>query len=84
MILKLSKTREMLLSGGASMIPTVSIQGLTFEDDACCWDLQVDGLLSKAGSQMCIHKSMQKMWISKGTSQLCFWVSYIIVISVWY
>ena len=65
MTLNLSKTWEMLLSGGTSKPPPVSIDGIerkkwlkllgvTFEDDVCCWDLHVDGLLSKARSRMYI------------------------------
>ena len=67
MTLNLKKTWEMLLSSGTSKIPPVPIQGiqgkkwlkllgLISEDNACCWDLQVDGLLSKVGSQMYILK----------------------------
>ena len=65
MTLNLSKTWEMLLSGGTSKPPPVPIEGIerkewlkllgvTFEEDVCCWDLHVDGLLSKAGSRMYI------------------------------
>jgi hypothetical protein len=65
MTLNLSKTWEMLLSGGTSKPPPAPIEGIerkkwlklrgvTFEDDVCCWDLHVDGLLSKAGSRMYI------------------------------
>ena len=61
MTLNLSKTWEMLLSGGTSKPPPVPIDGIehkkwlnllgvTFEDVFCFWDLHVDGLLSKAGS----------------------------------
>ncbi len=55
----------MLLSGGKFKPPPVPIDGIerkkwlkllgvTFEDDVCCWDLHVDGLVSKAGSRMYI------------------------------
>ena len=55
----------MLLSGGTSKPPPGPINGIkrkkwlkllgvTFEDDVCCWELQVDELLSKAGSRMYI------------------------------
>ena len=65
MTLNLSKTCEMLLSGGTSKPPPAPIEGIerkewlkllgvTFEDDVCCWDLHVDGLLSKVGSRMYI------------------------------
>jgi hypothetical protein len=32
----------------------LELLGVTFEDDVCCWDLHVDGLLSKDGSRMYI------------------------------
>ena len=65
MTLNLSKTREMLLSGRTSKPPPGPINGIklkkwlkllgvTFEDDVCCWELQVDDLLSKAGGRMYI------------------------------
>ena len=58
MTLNLSKTWEMLLSGGTSKPPPgpingikrkkwLKLLGITFEDDVCCWELQVDDLLSK-------------------------------------
>ena len=58
MTLNLSKTWEMLLSGGTCKPPPGPIKRkkwlkllrVTFEDDVCCWELQVDDLLSKAGS----------------------------------
>ena len=63
MTLNLSKRWEMLLSGGTSKPPPgpingikrkkwLKLLGITFEDDVCCWELQVDDLLSKAGSRM--------------------------------
>ena len=62
MSLNLSKTWEMLVSGGTlKPLPpaTVGIErkkwlkllGITFQDDPRCWDLHVDNLLSKAGSR---------------------------------
>ncbi|CAB4017597.1 Hypothetical predicted protein [Paramuricea clavata] len=65
MTLNLTKTWEMLLSGGTSKPPPAPIEGIerkewlkllgvTFKDDVCCWDLHVNGLLSKAGSRMYI------------------------------
>ena len=95
MTLNLSKTWEMLLSGGTSKTPPAPIEGterkkwlkllgIIFEDDVCCWDLHIDGLLSKAGSRMYILRVMQKIWISKGTSQLSFRVNYIIVVFIRY
>ena len=65
MSLNLSKTWEMLVSGGTlKPLPpaTVGIErkkwlkllGITFQDDPRCWDLHVDNLLSKAGSRMYI------------------------------
>ena len=65
MDLNLSKTWETLLTGGISKPPPAPIEGIerkkwlkllgvTFEDDVCCWDLHVDGLLSKSGSRMYI------------------------------
>jgi hypothetical protein len=55
----------MPLSGGTFKPPPASIEGIerkewlkllgiTFEDDVCCWDLHVYGLLSKYGSRMYI------------------------------
>ena len=63
MSLNLSKTWEMLVSGGTlKPLPpaTVGIErkkwlkllGITFQDDPRCWDLHVDNLLSKAGSRI--------------------------------
>ena len=65
MSLNLSKTWDMLLSGGTSKPPPGPIDGIkrkkwlkllgvTCEDDVCCLELQVDDLLSKAGSRMYI------------------------------
>jgi hypothetical protein len=65
MTLNLSKTWEMLLSGGTSKPPPAPMEGterkkwlkllgVAFEDDVSCWDLHVDGLLSKIRSRMYI------------------------------
>ena len=52
------------LKGGTSKPPPgpingikrkwLNLLGVTFEDNDCCWELQVDDLLSKAGSRMYI------------------------------
>ena len=76
MTLNLSKTWEMLLSGGTSKPPPRPINGIkgkewlkllgvTFEDDICCWELQVDDLLSKAGSQMYILRVCRRYGYQK-------------------
>ncbi len=66
----------MLLSGGTSKPPPVPIDGIehkkwlkllgvTFEDNVCCWDLHVDGLLSKAGSRMYILRVCRRYGYQK-------------------
>ena len=66
----------MLLSGGTSKPPPGSINGIkhkkwlkllgiTFEDDVCCWELQVDDLLSKAGSRMYILRVCKRYGYQK-------------------
>ena len=64
MTLNLSKTWEMVISKGSLKQQPSPIGGiernkwlrlvLTFQEDPCCWDLHVDGLLSKASGRMCI------------------------------
>ena len=76
MTLNLSKTWEMLLSGGTSKPPPGPINGIkrkkwlkllgvTFEDDVCCWELQVDDLLFKAGSRMYILRVCKRYGYQK-------------------
>ena len=76
MTLNLSKTWEMLLSGGTSKPPPgpingikrkkwLKLLGITFEDDVCCWELQVDDLLSKAGSRMYILRVCKRYGYQK-------------------
>lgn len=76
MTLNLSKTWEMLLSGGTSKPPPAPIEdierkkwlkllGVTLEDDVCCWDLHVDALLSKAGSRMYILRVCRRYGYQK-------------------
>ena len=66
----------MLLSGGTSKPPPGPIDGIkrkkwlkllgvTFEDDVCCWELQVDDLLSKAGSRMYILRVSKRYGYQK-------------------
>ena len=43
----------------------VKIAGVTFEDDVCCWELQVDDLLSKAGSRMYILRVCRRYGYQK-------------------
>ena len=76
MTLNLSKTWEMLLSGGTSKPPPGPINGIkrkkwlkflgiTFEDDVCCWELQDDDLLSKAGSRKYILRVCKRYGYQK-------------------
>ena len=75
MTLNISKTWEMLLSGGTSKPPPgpingikrkkcLNLLGVTFEDDVCCWELQVDDL-SKAGSRMYILRVCKRYGYQK-------------------
>ena len=60
------------LKGGTSKQPPGPINGIkrkkwlkllgvTFEDNVCCWELQVDDLLSKAGSRMYILRVCNRL-----------------------
>ena len=65
MTLNMSKTWEMVVRGrttkplplqldGIERKNWLKLLGIAFQDDPCCWDLQVDTLLSKAASRMYI------------------------------
>ena len=90
MTLNFSKTWEMLLSGGTSKpSPGLIIDikrkkclkpfGITFEDDVCCWELQVDDLLFKAGSRMYILKVCKRYGYQKKHLSYLF---YTIILSL--
>ena len=77
MTLNLSKTWKMLLSGGTSKPPPgpingVKLLGVTFEDDVCCWELQVDDLFSKAGSRMYVLRVCKRYGYQKEHSSYLF------------
>ncbi len=63
MTLNMSKTWEMVVRGrttkplplqsdGIERKNWLKLLGMAFQDDPCCWDLQVDALLSKVASRM--------------------------------
>ena len=43
----------------------LKLLGVTFEDDVCCWELQVDDLLSRAGSRMYILRVCKRYGYQK-------------------
>ena len=65
MTLNLTKTKEMVVQGRTSKpipsqippivrVPQLNLLGLTFQEDPCNWDLQIDSLLAKASSRLYI------------------------------
>ena len=65
MTLNLTKTKEMVVRGRTSKpipsqippivrVPQLNLLGLTFQEDPCNWDLQIDSLLAKASSRLYI------------------------------
>ena len=62
MTLNLTKTKEKVVRGRASKpipsqivrVPQLNLPGLTFQEDPCNWDLQIDSLLAKASCRLCI------------------------------
>ncbi|CAB3984671.1 Hypothetical predicted protein [Paramuricea clavata] len=64
----MSKTWEMVVRGRTTEAITLQLDGIerknwlkllgmAFQDDPCCWDLQVDILLSKVASRMYIQEN---------------------------
>jgi hypothetical protein len=50
----------------------LKLLGMTFQDDPCCWDLQVDSLLSKAASRMYILRVCRWYGYTKENLNLLF------------
>jgi hypothetical protein len=70
MTLNMSKTWEMVIRGRTTKpLPFqldaierknwLKLLAMAFQDDPCCWHLQVDTLLSKAASRMYMYTSLE-------------------------
>jgi hypothetical protein len=83
MTLNMSKTWEMVVRGrttkplplqldGIERKNWLKLLGMAFQDDPCCWDLQVDALLSKAASRMYIIRVCRSYGYTKENLHLLF------------
>ncbi len=83
MTLNMSKTWEMVVRGrttkplplqldGIERKNWLKLLGMAFQDDPCCWDLQVDALLSKAASRMYIIRVCRSYCYTKENLHLLF------------
>jgi hypothetical protein len=82
MTLNMSKTWEMVIRGRTTKPLPLQLYGIerknwlklgmAFQDDPCCWDLQVDTLLSKAGSRMYILRVCRSYGYTKENLNLLF------------
>ncbi|CAB4019267.1 Hypothetical predicted protein [Paramuricea clavata] len=83
MTLNISKTWEMAVRGRTTMpLPLqldgidrknwLKLFGMVFQDEPCCWDLQVDTLLSKAASGMYILRVCRSYGYIKENLNLLF------------
>ncbi len=79
----MSKTWEMVVRGrttkplplqldGTERKNWLKLLGMAFQDDPCCWDLQVDALLSKAASRMYIIRVCRSYGYTKENLHLLF------------
>jgi hypothetical protein len=83
MTLNMSKTWEMVVRGrttkplplqldGIERKNWLRLLGMAFQDDPCCWDVQVHTLLSKAASRMYILRVCRSYGYTKENLSLLF------------